>query len=120
MSVVTSVLLKINNQVVPKLKEYSVTPEDLTVDAGRNLKGVLKATRVRTAIKLLLEFAPMTENEIQTLAGLLEPFQLTVQYYDPRSKTVKSGTFYNNTPNYGVLIKAKALYKPFSLNLIEF
>lgn len=113
-------ILKINNVKPPQLMVYKYLPEDIFSKAGRNAKGIMRATRVRTAIKLELQFTYTTEDQMQTIANLLAPASFIVQYWNPRTKSVSTGTFYCGTPSFGVWRKEKNMYEPFNINLIEY
>lgn len=113
-------LLKINNTTPPKLSKYTVQREKLFTDAGRNLKGELKATLVGIFPKLNLEFAHTNQVEMSQLIDLLEPAILTVQWWDERTDSIKTGNFYASSYDIPLFNKTRGLYSNFSVNLISY
>jgi hypothetical protein len=113
-------LLKINNVKPPKLKGYTVKREKLLSDAERTMSGELKATVIGIFPNLQLEFAHTTQDEMSTIINLLDPFSLTVQWWDEKGDVVRTGTFYAGSWEIPLLNKERGLYKGFNVNLIPF
>ena len=114
------ILLKINGTTPAKLKGYTVSREKLWTNANRNLQGQLKATLIGVFPKLLLSFAPTTPAEMSTIIGLLEPAQLTVQWWDENTDSVKTGYFYAGSYDIPLYSKTLELYDSFDVNLISY
>ncbi len=51
-------------------------------DSGRNLAGKMTGTLIGTFPKLILQFRPLTKEEINTIAPILDSAYQTVTYYD--------------------------------------
>lgn len=115
-----SYLVKIDNTSLPKLKAWKVGPNKLWTDAGRTMSGKLRATFVGIFPKIGLEFAHTTEDEMQVLAGLLDQSDFTVSWWDPATKSIKSGLYYAGDYEIPMFSVSRGLYAPFSVNLIPF
>lgn len=102
------------------LKGFEVERNYLWTDADRNLSGELKATFIGTFPKLILEFGHLTEAELKSLLGLLEPPPLTVEWWDSKSGSYKTGSYYAGDIKYPYWHKEKEMYAPFTVNLIPF
>jgi len=114
------VLLKINTVAPAKLKKYTVSREKLWTGANRNLTGDLKATLLGVYPKLLLGFAPTTQAEMSVIIGLLEPAELTVQWWDEKEDGIETGTFYAGSYDIPLFSKTTELYNAFEVNLISY
>ena len=51
-------------------------------DSGRNLAGKMTGTLIGTFPKLILQFRPLTKEEINIIAPILDSAYQTVTYYD--------------------------------------
>jgi hypothetical protein len=111
-------ILKINGTDVPALRKYVVGINKLWTDAGRNLKGELKTTFVGNFIKLECEVGYTTQAQMTTLRTMLDNAFMTVLWFDEKTDTLKSGTFYPSDYAYGLYRKDVALYEPFQFSLI--
>ena len=56
-------------------------------DTGRTLKGKTTGTLLGIVVKLKLSFGPTTQEELETLAPILDSDYQTTKYYDPKEKT---------------------------------
>jgi hypothetical protein len=113
-------LLKINNVDVPKLRKYVVGIEPLVDNAGRNLQGTLKASFVGNFLKIECEIGYTTSTEMTTLRGLLDPFSVTVKWYNEATGALVTTSMYTSPYKYGIFRKDVELYEPFSFSLISF
>jgi len=115
-----SYLLKINGVQINKLKKFKVGRNKLWTDAGRNMAGELKSTFIGIFPKISLEFAHMTQAEMQTILALLDLPSFTVEWWDETSGTFKSGTYYAGDFENSVFDMQKGIYEPLAVNLIPF
>ena len=90
-------------------------------DSGRNLAGVQSGTLVGIFPKLILEFRPLTKDELELLAPIFDSPRQSVRYYDPYKKaTVTMDTY---TGDYEItnkhIIKDNAKNEGFSISFIS-
>lgn len=111
-------LVKIGSTVLPQVRKFTVGRNKLWADAGRNMKGEIKATFIGIFIKLEIEFAPLSQSQMSQLIGLLDDSYFTVKWWDEETDALKSGTFYAGDYNYAVLKKVDGLYDGFKVSLI--
>lgn len=52
-------------------------------DSGRNLAGKMTGTLIGVFPKLILQFRPLTKEELNIIAPILDSANQTVTYYDP-------------------------------------
>lgn len=74
--------------------------------SGRNLAGSMISTLVGIFPKLILQFAPLTQTEFETIAPILDSARQTVSYYDPNKRAQITMTTYSGdyeVVNKGVL-----------------
>ena len=55
-------------------------------DSGRNLAGKNKGSLVGIFPKITLSFRPLTQEEVEYLAPVLDSVNQSTEYYDPRKK----------------------------------
>ncbi len=103
-----------------ELKSFEVERNKLWSDADRNMAGELKATFVGVFPKLKLEFSYLTESELKTILGLLEPAVLSVSWWDAKLGNYRTGDFYTGDFSYPYWNKQKGMYAPFTVNLIPY
>lgn len=72
-------------------------------DSGRNLAGVQSGTLIGIFPKIILQFKPLTKNELEVIVPILDTANQTVTYYDPNKKTNVTMTTY--TGDYEVVDK---------------
>lgn len=112
-------LLQISGTTISGLKSYSVQYNKLWKDAERNMAGNISASLIGIFPKLLLSFRDgLTENEVSTIAALLNQDYFSVTYFDPQSKTTKTANCYAGDFELPMLDKTRGLYKTFNVNLI--
>ena len=58
-------------------------------DTGRNLKGTFSGTFIGVFPKITPTFGPLTKNELDTLAPILDSKRQKIKYYDPNKHTQK-------------------------------
>lgn len=111
-------LLKINDNIIPKIKTYDVEFPKLWAQADRNLKGDLVATYIGTFPKINLEFTYMNRVEMAQILSLLVLPYITVQYWDILRNGLRTATFYAGEFKSPLYDKTRELFKPFTVNLI--
>ena len=115
-----SFLLKINGIAINHIKSYKVGQEKLWVDADRNMAGELRSTLIGIFPKIYVEFTSMPGDDLADLMILLDAPSFSLEYWDPKSQTVKTATYYSNTYETPVYSKDRELFSPFSVNLIPY
>ena len=83
-------------------------------DSGRNLAGTQSGTLIGIFPKIVLQFGPLTQSQLETIVPILDSVRQTVTYYDPKKKqsitmTTYTGDYefsnkhllYNNRTNEG-------------------
>lgn len=58
-------------------------PKLFASDSGRNLAGKMTGTLIGIFPKLILQFRPLTKEELNIIAPILDSAVQTVTYYDP-------------------------------------
>lgn len=117
---ISTFLVKINTTELPKVKRFAVGRNKLWSDAGRNMAGELRSTFLGVYPKISIEFAHTTSAEQTTILNLLDLASFSLQWYDPRSATHKTGTYYAGDFETAIYNKEKGLYEPFKVNLVPF
>lgn len=70
-------------------------------DTGRNLAGTQSGTLIGIFPKLILQFKPLTKEELNIIAPILDKARQNVTYYDPnKNKNITMTTY---TGDWGVL-----------------
>lgn len=112
-------LLTVSSDNLAGLKQYKVTYAKLWRDSDRNMNGDVTATLIGIFPKLELEFGGiLDENRVSNIISKFSPAYFPVTYFDPKSKTTKTGQFYASDFGVDMMDKARGLYKPFTVNLI--
>ena len=69
-------------------------PKLWSSDSGRNLAGVQSGTLIGIFPKLVLEFRPLTKEELNIIAPILDSARQNVTYYDPnKNKNITIQTY---------------------------
>lgn len=63
-------------------------------DSGRNLAGKMTGTLIGVFPKLILQFRPLTKEELNIIAPILDSARQTVTYYDPSKNANVTMTTY--------------------------
>ena len=104
----------------PYMSSYKVDYNTLVKDTGRNARGDLTISIVNRKYKLNCAFRPTNEDETQTILNALSGFVMTINFWDPETKSQQSGTFYISTPMPDMLWnKDDNAYYEFGVNFIE-
>ena len=119
MSIYSGDLIKIGNTTLPGVKGYKVQYNKLWKDAERNMAGNISASLIGIFPKVLIEFRDgLTEDEVSTIATLLNQPYFSATFFDPKSKAAKTAQYYASDLELPLLDKARGLYKSFNVNLI--
>lgn len=102
----------------------SITPsrnKEWSQNSGRTKSGNFVGDIAAMKWKLDLTWAPLTEDEMQTLLTALEPAFISVRFKNPRTKSFETKTFYGGSEtmvvyNYNV---EEAVYENLSVSLVE-
>lgn len=65
-------------------------------NAGRTLDAEMQRDRVAIKIRWDVTCRPVTAEELSVILTAIEPEYVIVEYSDPVTNTVKTGTFYSN------------------------
>lgn len=120
MGVSTSYLAKIGTTDIPNIKGYAVQYNKLWTDAGRNMAGTLRATFTGIFPKIVIETAPMGEDDMATLVALMNVASFTLYFWDPETKTHKSGTYYSSDFDVSLLKKTDGIWDAMKFSLVPF
>ena len=71
--------------------------------SGRNLAGSMVSTLVGIFPKLILQFRPLTQTELEIIVPILDSARQTTSYYDPNKKAQTAMTTY--TGDYEIVNK---------------
>ena len=63
-------------------------------DSGRTLSGGMSGSLVGIFVKIILQFKPMTKEELEVIVPILDSVNQTVSYYDPKKKAQTTMTTY--------------------------
>ena len=95
-------MIKIDNVQMPTPSSFNVGIQDLS-KAERNARGTLIMERIATKRKLEFSWKYLTREDLQTLLNAVSPVFFTVEYPDPVTNAVRSGTFYAGDRSMGAL-----------------
>lgn len=101
------------------ISSYKLDYNVLVKDEGRNANGDLTITILNRKAKINCVFKPMKDAEMDTFLDAIQPYVLTITYWDPRSQTTKNGSFYTGTASPDFYKTETGLFKELSLNFIE-
>jgi hypothetical protein len=111
-------LITINGVEPVGLSGWAVQRNKLWFDAGRNLAGGLRTTLVGTFAEIELDFTYMDKDDLSDLVEIFDDPIIDVQWYDVRSKSLKSGQYYAADFTNPVFDPRRELFAPFSVRLI--
>lgn len=118
----SKILLKIGaTDLTPFIKKYKVDYNVLVKDDGRNAAGNAIINIVNRKVKLNCTFRPMSDSAMQNLLALVEPFVVSVYYWDTKTGSQLTKTMYISTPSPDFYNNANnnGLFNDFDLNFIE-
>lgn len=117
--------LKIGTTTIndPSPSKYELQSIYIDADSERNASGDLIRNIVNKKYKISLEFPPMYASKMKALLTLLDNTNLSVEFYDQKTDTYKTGTFYAgdliSSPMFKKL-NEEIVYDKFSINLIQY
>lgn len=88
-------------------------------NSGRNANGDTVLDVINRKRKAYVTLRHTTESEMSSFLSAVEPFIVTVDYYDSRTRSTRSFQAYTGTPEPEWYNKSLGLYKPMNLNFIE-
>lgn len=119
MSIDSGNLITINGTALPGLKEYKVGYNKLWKDADRNMNGDVRASLIGIFPKIELVFRDaLTEDQVNTIIGLLDQPYFSVTYYDPKTKSNKTAQYYASDYTVEILDRSRKLFKTFTASLV--
>lgn len=86
-------------------------------DSGRNLAGTQSGTLIGIFPKLVLQFRKLSQEELHTIAPILDSARQTVEYYDDNKGAMVTMTTY--TGDWKVVNKGINQNEPFSCSFIS-
>jgi hypothetical protein len=114
-------MIKINTVAISTPSEFSVGVMDVTKKAERNAAGNLIIERLATKRKLELGYKYLSQAGMATLLTAISTTTFTVEYPDPVTGALRSGTFYAGDRNMGTIdYQASVIrWKDLKFNLVE-
>ena len=88
-------------------------------DAGRTLDGIMHKERIGTCVKIEMKWNYINSTTAQAILAAFQPEYINVQYFDPRTATTKTKTFYSGDRGAGVYNSALDLFESITVNIIE-
>ena len=93
-------VLKINGlDIIPYIAYGGVAWQRSDIDgpnAGRGQDGLLIRDRIATKIRFDITCRPLTSSELAVVLSSIQPEWIQLQYTDPITNSIKTGTFYSN------------------------
>lgn len=112
-TMITSDLIKIDNQTVPGLKSYNVRYEKIWSGASTNMRGDHRATTLGKNIIISAEFGgELLQADITSLLEKLDQDYFSVTFYDPQSDTTKTASYFVDGYDVELLSKHKGQFQP--------
>lgn len=107
-------VLKVNGvNMIPFIAHGGLSWQRSDVDgpnAGRMLNADMQRDRVATKIRWDVICRPVTSAELSKILTSIQPEYVSVEYTDPITNTVKTGTFYsNNVPANFLMISSSGV-----------
>ena len=114
-------IFKINNTDFSGLiSGLKVGYETLVSDSsGRNANGDTVIDVINMKRKIYVSLRHTTFAEMQEFLAAIAPYQVSIQYLDPRDNTLQEATTYTGTPEPEYYNVSKTIFKPMTLNFIE-
>ena len=113
-------MIKINGSTMPAPSIYSAGLEDI-VKAERNMAGTMIIDRIATKRKLELGWSYLTQAQLSSLLQAVSPITFQVEYPDPQTGALRTGTFYAGSKSAGAISfwDGVVQWKDAKFNLIE-
>jgi len=115
----------INGVAPPLPMQFKRDFYDLDKDSYTTASGLLVRNKIAVKNKFFVTLPPMYKTELQVFLKLIDDETLSIQYEDIFDNTLITGTFYHGDISLEVDIirsedNTNVLYKPFSINFIEY
>ena len=113
-------VLYIDGWLVPKLTKYEIAYNKLWADdSGRDMAGNNKGTLIGIFPKIQVQVGTFDEDEMKTFLQKVNKAELTISWYDPEIKGIRSGvSYYINDFTVSPKNTKTMKYNAFSFNLI--
>lgn len=111
-------LVRINDSIVPHIKNYKIGRSKLWKDADRNMNGDVSAFLVGIFPKIEMKVGILNQEQMSQLTQLLDLDYFTVTWFDVRIQDVVSTQYYASDYDVDLLDKSRGLYKEFDVNLV--
>ena len=93
------------------------SPKLWASDSGRNLAGKMTGTLIGIFPKIILQFKPLSQEELNIIAPILDSVNQTVQYYDAsKNETITMKTY---TGDWEIVNKNIKVNEGFSCSFIS-
>jgi len=116
--IASTILVRIDSTEITPLTSFSIEPNKLWKEANRNMNGDIRATLIGVFPKLSLELGYTTSAQMKSYRALLDQDNMSVQFWDEKADAYKTADYYAGNYKYGVFLKHRGLYEPFTVNLI--
>lgn len=113
-------MIKIDNVEIPTPSTFTASVMDLS-KAERNARGTIIIERIATKRKLELSWSYLDKDRLQQLLTAVSPVFFTVEYPDPQTGEMRTGTFYAGDRKTGMIDFRNGVprWRDVSFNLIE-
>jgi len=113
-------LITVNGVALPTPSEMSIGKMDIT-KAERNVNGLMIIEKVASKTKLEFNWSFLTADQVSSMLTIVSPVFFNVNYPDPQTNSIKTGSFYVGDRTMGMLdyFNGEARYKGFAMNFIE-
>ena len=111
-------LVKINGNVIPKVKKYTIGRSKLWQNAERNMSGSVSAYLIGIFPKIKMQVGVLTQEEMAALTALLDQDYFSVTWFDVRIQDTITANYYAGDYEVDLLDKARGLYNPFEVSLV--
>ena len=113
-------MIKINTVAIVTPSTYQVSINDLS-KADRNANGTMIIERIAVKRKIEMSWAYLTQAQLATLLTAISSVFFTVEYPDPMTGALKTGTFYVGDRSAGAIdYKSSVMrWKDIKFNFIE-
>jgi len=113
-------MIKINGVELPAPTTYKIGIMDIS-KAERNAAGTMVLDVIATKRKIEMSWKFLTNEQIKTLLQLVSDTFFDVEYLDPVTDALKTGTFYKGDRNLDAVsvVNGNIIYKDIKFNIIE-
>lgn len=95
-------MIKIDGVQIPTPSDYLVGIQDVS-KAERNARGTMIIERIATKRKLEFSWKSLSKAQLQQLLNAVSPVFFVVEYPDPQTGQIETGTFYAGDRSVGAL-----------------